>query len=206
LFCIALTQWYAKNITSHFLKDYTVKRKSPPGPLVWIDLEMTGLEVDTDVILEIACVITDGELNVVAAGPNFVIQQPKEKLDAMGKWCQDHHGKSGLTDAVLKSITTLEEAEKETLAFIKNHCMPNNGILAGNSIWQDRTFMQRYMPSIPAYLHYRMLDVTTVKELIIRWYPQDKNIEFKKSDGHRALSDVYESIAELEHYRKHFFV
>lgn len=183
-----------------------MKRKSPPGLLVWIDLEMTGLMIDTDVILEIACVITDGNLNVLAAGPSFVIQQPKEKLDAMSKWCVNHHGKSGLTDAVLKSTTTIEEAEKKTLAFIKEHCIPNNGILAGNSIWQDRAFMQRYMPSIPAYLHYRMLDVSTIKELAIRWYPENSSIEFKKSDGHRALSDIYESIAELEHYRKHFFI
>ena len=176
------------------------------GNLVWLDLEMTGLIIATDVILEIATVITDGNLNVIAEGPSFAIHQPEEKLIAMGKWCQDQHGKTGLITAVRNSSTTLQYAQEETLAFIKQHCAPNTGVLSGNTVWQDRVFLDKYMPSISNYLHYRIVDVTSVKELAKRWYPDNKNTEFKKSDRHRALSDVYESIAELKHYRKNFFI
>ena len=176
------------------------------GNLVWIDLEMTGLAIDSDVILEISSVITDGDLNVIAEGPSFVIHQPEEKLLAMDKWCTSHHGKSGLTKEVLASTTTVEHAEMQTLDFIKQHCLPKTGILSGNTIWQDRVFLQRYMPSIPDYLHYRMLDVSSIKILAKRWYPQDPYNEYKKVDGHRARADVYESIAELKNYRTHFFV
>ena len=176
------------------------------GNLVWLDLEMTGLNIVNDVILEIACVITDGNLDVIAQGPSFIINQPEEKLAGMGKWCQDHHGKTGLTDAVRQSTISLEQAELETIAFIKQHCAIHTAVLAGNSVWQDRVFLDKYMPSITNYLHYRIVDVTSVKELVKRWYPQDRNIEFKKSDRHRALSDVYESIAELKHFRKYFFL
>jgi oligoribonuclease len=175
------------------------------GNLVWLDLEMTGLIIATDVILEIATVITDGNLNVIAQGPSFIIHQSEEKLTAMGKWCQDHHGKTGLTEAVRQSTITLQQAQEETLAFIKQHCAPNTGVLAGNSVWQDRVFLDKYMPSITSYLHYRIIDVTSVKEIVRRWYPDDKKTEYQKSDRHRALSDVYESIAELKHFRMNFF-
>jgi oligoribonuclease len=167
---------------------------------------MTGLNIANDVILEIACAITDGNLNVIAEGPSFIIHQPEEKLAAMGKWCQDHHGKTGLTESVRQSTISLEQAELETMAFIKQHCAIHTAVLAGNSVWQDRVFLDKYMPSITNYLHYRIVDVTSVKELVKRWYPHDKNIEYKKSDRHRALSDVYESIAELKHFRRYFFV
>ena len=175
------------------------------GNLVWMDLEMTGLDITTDVILEIATVITDGDLNVIAQGPDFIIHQPEEKLAAMGKWCQDHHGKTGLTEAVRQSTITAHQAEVETLAFIKQHCALNTGILAGNSVWQDRVFLDKYMPSITAYFHYRTVDVSSVKELVRRWYPDNKKKEYQKTDRHRALSDVYESIAELKHFRMNFF-
>lgn len=182
-----------------------VAKSDVVGNLVWLDLEMTGLNIATDVILEIACVITDGNLTVIAEGPSFVIHQSEEKLAAMGKWCQDQHGKTGLIDAVRQSRVSLEHAEREILLFIKQHCPIHTAVLAGNSVWQDRVFLDKYMPSIVGYLHYRMVDVTTIKELVRRWYPQDKNIEYKKSDRHRALSDVYESISELQHYRRYFF-
>lgn len=175
------------------------------GNLVWLDLEMTGLDIATEVILEIATVITDGNLNVIAQGPDFIINQPEEKLAAMGKWCQDHHGKTGLTEAVRQSTISLQQAQEETLAFIKQHCAPNTGVLAGNSVWQDRVFLDKYMPSITAYLHYRIVDVSSVKELARRWYPENKKTEYQKTDRHRALSDVYESIAELNHFRINFF-
>ena len=176
------------------------------GNLVWLDLEMTGLQVTTDVILEIACVITNGNLEIIEEGPSFIINQPEEKLAAMGKWCQDHHGKTGLTQAVKDSNITADYAYEQVYTFIKKHCSPNTGVLAGNSVWQDRTFLDRYMPKIPAYLHYRLVDVTTIKEMIKRWYPDNKKNEYQKTDRHRALSDVYESIAELRHFRNNFFV
>lgn len=181
-------------------------KKETVGNLVWLDLEMTGLNVETDVILEISSVITDGDLNVIAQGPSFIIHQPEEKLAGMDKWCTDHHGKSGLTKAVQESTISLEHAYEETLAFIKQHCHYRTGILSGNTISQDRNFLAKYMPKIIDHLHYRMIDVTTVKELVKRWYVDDKNIEYKKADTHRALNDVLESIAELKHYRKHFFI
>jgi len=181
------------------------------GNFVWIDLEMTGLNVHTDVILEIASVITDGDFNVIAEGPSFVISQPEEKLLRMDKWCVTQHGKSGLTQSVLNSTITLEHAEKETLHFIKKHCLERTGVLAGNTVWQDRLFLNKYMPSIVHYLHYRLVDVSSVKELVKHWYgkegqPKSASIEFKKSDNHRALDDIYESIAELDYYRKNFFI
>ena len=174
--------------------------------LVWIDLEMTGLDPENDVILEIACVITDGKLNIIEQGPSFVINQPEKKLDAMGQWCQEHHAKTGLTEAVRSSNIAIAQAQTETLAFIKKHCTSEKGLLAGNSVWQDRAFMRRYMPRIIEFLHYRLIDVTTIKELVARWYPEDEHAEYVKKDIHRAQEDVYESIAELKHYKKYFFV
>lgn len=189
-----------------------VNKKRPLGNLVWIDLEMTGLNIQTDVILEIAMVITDGNLNVIEQGPSFVISQPEEKLLCMDKWCTEQHQKSGLIDAVLASNIAVEYAEKEALQFIKKHCLIHTGILAGNTVWQDRLFLHKYMPSIIQYLHYRLVDVSTCKELVRHWYapqegkPQVASTEFKKSDNHRALDDIYGSIAELDYYKKHFFV
>ena len=176
------------------------------GNLVWLDLEMTGLTIATDVILEIGTVITDGNLNVIAEGPSFAIHQPEEKLAAMGKWCQDQHSRTGLIEAVRNSIISLQQAEEQTLAFIKEHCAAGTGVLSGNTVWQDRVFLDKYMPSISNYLHYRIIDVSSIKELVKRWYPDNKYIEFKKSDRHRALSDVFESIEELKWYRRNFFI
>jgi len=176
------------------------------GNLVWLDLEMTGLVIATDVILEIATVVTDGNCNVIAEGPRLVINQPEEKLAAMGKWCQDQHGKTGLIEEVRNSKVSLHDAEEAIFVFLKQNCAPGTGILAGNTVWQDRVFLDKYMPRVSSYLHYRLIDVSSIKELVKRWYPDNKNIEFKKSDRHRAMSDVYESIAELQHYRKNFFV
>lgn len=195
-----------KRIYALYNGDVVVAKKDTIGNLVWLDLEMTGLVIATDVILEIATVITDGNLNIIAEGPSFIIHQPEEKLAAMSKWCQDHHGKTGLTQASIESTITLQQAQDETLAFIKEHCPIHTGVLSGNSVWQDRVFLDKYMPAITAYLHYRVIDVTSVKELVRRWYPHDKKTEYKKSDRHRALSDVYESIAELKHFRMNFFL
>jgi len=173
---------------------------------VWIDLEMTGLNPDHDVILEIACVITDSQLAVIKEGPLFVIYQPDEKLNQMNTWSQEQHTLSGLVQEVQRSTISINQAEEQVLNFLRNYCEPGTALLAGNSVWQDRIFMRRYMPKIVDFLYYRLIDVTTIKELINRWYPNNKQVEFLKKDTHRALEDIYESIAELKHYKKYFFV
>jgi len=168
--------------------------------LIWIDLEMTGLIPARDTILEIATIVTDGALNILAEGPDLVVHQPDSVLDAMDSWCQDHHGASGLTDAVRQSTVSMAQAEQQTLDFIKRYAEQGAAPLCGNSIHQDRRFLDLYMPAIDQWLHYRMVDVSTLKELISRWYGAESIM--KKAEGHRAMDDVRESIAELQHYRK----
>ena len=174
--------------------------------LVWIDLEMTGLKAEIDVILEIATIITDNNLNILAQGPSYIIHQPEAALALMDPVVRTMHTKSGLLDKVQKTDVTIHEATEETLAFIKQYVAPNSGVLAGNSVWQDRTFLIKYMPHITNYLHYRIIDVSTIKELVQNWYPNNSQIKFKKPDNHRAMEDIDASIKELAHYRKHFFV
>ncbi len=174
--------------------------------LVWIDLEMTGLEVKKDVILEIACIITDGELNVIAEGPSLVIHQSEDMLASMEAWPKQHHTKSGLLERVRASSIITEQAEEEVMTFIKQYCSAGTALLAGNSVWQDRIFLQAYMPQVLKYLHYRIVDVTSIKELVVRWYPNNPHVKFEKNNTHRALQDIQESIAELEHFRRYFFV
>lgn len=176
---------------------------SAPAPLVWIDLEMSGLDPDACRILEIATLVTDGELELVAEGPEIIVHQPDEVLDAMDEWCTNHHGESGLTAGVKASTTSLAEAEARTLAFLEPLCKAGASPLCGNSIWQDRRFISRYMPELDAFLHYRMIDVSTVKELSRRWYPDAKAPP--KGQSHRALDDIRESIAELKFYRESIF-
>lgn len=173
---------------------------------IWIDLEMTGLNPNIDVILEIATVITDNSLTIIAEGPSYIIHQPHSALDLMDDWVRKQHTKTGLIDAVYKSSVSLEEAAEQTFNFIKKQVAIHQGVLAGNSVWQDRTFMVKYMPVIINYLHYRLVDVSSIKELVQRWYSDHPQTRFKKADNHRALEDVYESIKELAHYRKYFFV
>jgi oligoribonuclease len=172
--------------------------------LVWMDMEMSGLDPDTDVILEIATLVTDNELNLVAEGPVLAIQQSKELLDAMDDWNREHHGASGLVQRVLESSTTAAQAEAETLAFVRRHCPQRDAPLCGNSIYQDRRFLARYMPRLDAYLHYRNVDVSSVKEIVRRWYPDGPNPPEKKH-AHLALDDIRESIEELQFYREHYF-
>ena len=174
--------------------------------LVWIDLEMTGLNPDTDVILEIATIITDSQLNILAEGPTLVIHQSDVILETMDEWCKIQHKKTGLTQATHKSIITEQEAEKQTLSFIKEYCDPETALLSGSSVWQDRFFLRKYMPSIVNFLHYKMIDVSTIKELVKRWYPNNSNAEIKSKEAHRALEDIRESIASLQHLRKFFFI
>ena len=179
--------------------------QSEANNLVWIDLEMTGLDPQKDRILEIATIITDSQLNEVAQGPVITISCPEEALAQMNEWVRETHGKSGLIDKVRASTISLEQAEKETYDFISSYCIEKKAILAGNSVWNDKFFMMHYMPTIIDYLHYRILDVSSIKNAITRWYPREKAI-FVKSNTHRALEDIKESIAELKYYRANFFV
>lgn len=172
-------------------------------PLVWIDLEMSGLDPDTCEILEIATLVTDGQLELLAEGPDIVIHQPDPVLDRMDAWCTRQHGQSGLTAQVRASTTSLAEAEARTLEFLRAHCSPGKSPLCGNSIGHDRRFLLRYMPQVSSFLHYRMVDVSSIKELTRRWYPSLSAP--RKGETHRALDDIRESIQELRHYRKHIF-
>ena len=169
-----------------------------------MDLEMTGLDPEKEGIIEIASVITDGNLDVLAEGPNLVIRQNPKLLRAMDAWNQKQHRKSGLFDKVKRSKVTLKKAETRTLNFIKKYCLPGKSPLCGNAIDHDRRFLIKYMPRLNQYLHYRHVDVSTIKALVKFWYPKDKEIP-KKSERHRALSDIRESIAELRYYRKVYF-
>ncbi len=169
--------------------------------LVWMDLEMTGLDPERERIIEIATVVTDGELNVLAEGPELVLHQPEEILEAMDEWNRKHHGESGLTDRVRASTISDAEAEARIVAFLKEHVGEREAPLAGNSVHQDRRFIARYMPALDAYLHYRLVDVSTVKELVARWHPEIYAKRPHKQASHRALDDIRESIAELRYYR-----
>jgi oligoribonuclease len=172
-------------------------------PLIWIDMEMTGLEPDTDHVLEIATLVTNAELEILAEGPDIVVHQPDEILEGMGEWCRDHHGRSGLTDQSRRSTISVAEAEAQTLAFLRQFCEPGKSPLCGNSIGQDRRFIVRYMPALAGFLHYRSVDVSTIKELARRWYPTMPGIA--KAEAHRALDDIRDSLAELRHYRATVF-
>jgi len=173
--------------------------------LIWIDLEMTGLEPDVDVIIEIATIVTDSELNVLAEGPIYAINQSQATMDAMDDWNTNQHGGSGLTRRVLDSNTTTVEAEQATIEFLKQWVPEGKSPICGNSIGQDRRFLVKYMPQLEAYFHYRNLDVSTLKELARRWKPEVL-AGVKKSGAHLAMDDIKDSINELQHYRDHFIV
>jgi oligoribonuclease len=173
--------------------------------LVWIDLEMTGLEPHRHVIIEIATIITDGDLNIIAEGPALAVHQSDEALAEMDAWCVENHGKSGLTKRVKESTIDNAAAQAMTLEFIKEHVGERSAPLAGNSVWQDRRFLEKYMPEIDAYLHYRIVDVSSIKELLNRWYPPSY-LPSKKKNTHRALDDILESIEELKYYRETIFI
>ncbi len=174
----------------------------PAGRLVWMDLEMTGLDPERDRILEIATLITDDQLNLVAEGPDLVVHQPDALLDGMDEWNTEHHGASGLTQASRESAISEREAEERTLEFLREHVAEGASPLCGNTVHQDKRFLVRQMPRIDAYLHYRIIDVSTVKELAKRWYPAEYEAAPAKEGGHRALVDIQESIEELRYYRR----
>jgi oligoribonuclease len=170
--------------------------------LIWIDLEMTGLYPETDSIIEIATIVTDKELNILAEGPVLAVHQSKKTMDAMDAWNQKHHGQSGLIERVLSSALSESDVEQQTIEFLKQWVPEGASPMCGNSICQDRRFMAKTMPLLEAFFHYRNLDVSTLKELASRWAPEIMK-GFKKQATHQALDDVLESIAELKYYREH---
>ena len=173
------------------------------GEMVWIDLEMTGLDLSTESIIEIATIITDGELNIIAEGPNLAIKVSEELLANMDEWNTTHHTSSGLVERIRSEAVSLEEAIKQTCDFLEQHVEPGTAPLCGNSIHNDRAFLAKEMPEVLDLLHYRIVDVSTIKELVNRWYPDLQR--YRKKEAHRALDDIIESVDELRHYREHIF-
>lgn len=171
--------------------------------LIWIDLEMTGLNQDKDHIIEIATVVTDSDLEILAKGPVFAIHQTDRTLNAMDEWNTKHHTQSGLVDRVKESTINEQTAEAETIEFLLNYVPCGKSPMCGNTVYQDRKFLCRYMPKLELYFHYRNLDVSTLKILAKRWNPEIMH-DFKKKSKHEALQDIYDSITELKHYREHF--
>merc|ERR1711936_1384157 len=174
--------------------------------MVWVDCEMTGLDCNKDHLLEIAVIVTDQDLNILTEGPNLVIHQSDKILDTMDEWCiQQFSGESGLTAKVRKSTITLEDAENQVVEFVQKWTPKGKCPLAGNSVGADKTFLVKYMPRFMEHLHYRIVDVSTVKELTRRWYPEEFREKPKKKLAHRALDDILESIEELKYYRENVF-
>ena len=173
--------------------------------LIWIDLEMTGLNTEADLIIELATIVTDSELNIIAEGPVFVVHQDDEIMTAMDEWNTKTHNATGLVERVKQSKLKEVDAEQQTLAFLKQHLPKNTSPMCGNSICQDRRFLARHMPELEEWFHYRNLDVSSIKELVKRWKP-DLLGGFKKKNTHKALDDIRESIEELKYYRSCFFV
>jgi oligoribonuclease len=171
--------------------------------LIWIDLEMTGLDPERHTILEIASVVTDGQLEIVAEGPDIAVRHPPEVFAGMDEWSLVHHRDSGLTARAASSGRDLRLAEEETLRFLEGRCKRGISPLCGNSVWQDRRFLIKYMPRLESFFHYRNIDVSSVKELVRRWFPD--LVSYPKRKSHQAKGDILESIGELRYYREHVF-
>jgi len=185
----------------HLYYSKTMKEKSN---LIWIDLEMTGLDTKNDYIIEIASIVTDKNLNILAEGPNHVIHQPNEVLNNMDDWNTKQHSRSGLTDKVKESTINESQAEKSTIKFLEQFIFKSSSPLCGNTICQDRRFLARCMPDLEEFCHYRNIDVSSIRELGKRWFFEDTD-NFQKKSSHRALGDIRESIEELRYYRKTIF-
>lgn len=171
--------------------------------MVWVDMEFTGLDLEKDVILEVAAAVTDWDLNMVEVGPSIAINQAESALSQMDEWNTRHHTESGLIERVRTSKHSHESAQAEILSFVKRHAPEKQAPLCGNSVHQDRAYMRKHMPLLEGYLHYRNVDVSSIKELAKRWYPQMD--AYEKRGSHRAAEDIMESIEELRHYRKKIF-
>ena len=176
-----------------------------PNNLIWIDLEMTGLNPEADRIIEVATIVTDSQLNVLAEGPVIAVHQEDQIMNSMDEWNTRTHGKTGLTERVKNSRTVENEAEKQTIDFLKQYVGKNQSPMCGNSICQDRRFLARYMPELEAWFHYRNLDVSSIKELAKRWKPEILG-GYSKKNTHQAMDDIREAIEELQYYRKHFML
>ncbi|CAI2353465.1 unnamed protein product [Caenorhabditis sp. 36 PRJEB53466] len=172
--------------------------------IIWIDCEMTGLDVEKQTLCEIAVIVTDSELNTIATGPDIVIHQPKEVLDNMEEWPRKTFLENGLMEKIIGSQYSMTRAEDEVIEFLKLHVLPGKSPIAGNSIYMDRLFIKKYMPKLDTFAHYRCIDVSTIKGLVQRWYPKYKHAQ--KQCTHRAFDDIIESIAELKRYRESIFV
>ncbi|KRX08470.1 Ribonuclease H-like domain [Pseudocohnilembus persalinus] len=176
------------------------------NPIVWVDLEMTGLDHNTNQIMEIAVLVTDGNLEQTIEGPEIIVKAEKQVLEKMDAWCTKTHGESGLTQKCLESKISIEQAEKQVLDFLKNlNINKFEAQLGGNSVHMDRRFINKYMPQLDDFLHYRIIDVSTIKELARRWYPEEMEKKPVKKLCHRALDDIIESIEELKFYKKNIF-
>ena len=175
-----------------------------PNNLIWIDLEMTGLDTDNDYIIEVATIVTDSELNILAEGPSIAVYQAEETLDAMDEWNTRQHNQSGLVKRILESPHSATDAENMTLEFLRKFVPEKVSPMCGNSICQDRRFLHRLMPQLEQYFHYRNLDVSSVKEMVTRWYSGKPR--FSKHSEHLAMQDIRDSIDELKFYREHFFI
>jgi oligoribonuclease len=173
--------------------------------MVWVDLEMTGLDPASCSIVEIATIVTDSQLEVIAEGPSFIIRPSEDKLAGMSAFVRELHEKSGLYQRILESRVTVAEAQAATVAFLEQHVQKGTSPLCGNSVWKDRAFLESEMPRVIEFLHYRMIDVSTIKEIVRRWYPSSLHAP-KKKEVHRALDDIRESIEELKWYRARVFV
>jgi len=173
--------------------------------LIWIDCEMTGLDVERQTLVEIACIVTEADLSTVAEGLDLVIHQPPAVMDKMDAWCKETFSKNGLWNAIEKSDISMEQAERTVLDFVSRHTDPGVCALAGNTVSMDRRFVEKYMPRLGAHLHYRTVDVSSIKELCRRWYPSDFSRAPKKRLAHRALDDIRDSIIELQYYRAAIF-
>ncbi len=174
--------------------------------LVWIDLEMSGLNIESDVILEIAALVTNSNLDVIAPGVSYVVYQSDEILKNMSDWCIKYHTKSGLVKAVQDSKISVKEAESKVLDFLKQYTKKSISPLCGNSVWQDKNFIRKYMPELYDFLHYKIIDTSSIKEVINRWYSSSSKSNFVKPDNHRALEDIIYSVEELKHYKTYFFL
>ena len=192
-----------KNLKNTFLLAIIKLNMNKKTNLIWIDLEMTGLIPESDVIIEIATVVTDANLNVIEEGPSLAIHQNSDLLDGMDDWNTNQHNQSGLVQRVIESKVSTAEAESQTLDFLIKYVDQGASPMCGNSICQDRRFLYNYMPKLEKFFHYRHIDVSTLKELAVRWKPSIISSTYKKS-RHLALSDVYDSIDELKHYKEHF--
>ncbi len=198
---------YTLLLVNYTDSEYIVAQKSSYSDdnLIWIDLEMTGLDTVNDEIIEIATIVTDKQLNILAEGPMIAIHLAQSRLDEMDDWNKKQHGKSGLIQRVLDSQYSLQHAEAETIAFLEQYVSAGKSPMCGNSICQDRRFLARQMPTLEEFFHYRNLDVSTLKELVKRWYPSN-GFSFDKESEHLALADIRDSIDELKHYREKLFV